>query len=196
MRLKKMLLLVAMALGAVAVAAPAAQGEAPEWYHGPNKLVGEEDLHVVGEFESTTGSGFFIGPCGVTYEGTASNVNGMASGSITGGDILNASNTCPTNIATCSIVPTLEGFPWSLTGTTVTEAPGVEINGVRMTIHYEGTNCPVPLPTLTAAGSTTGIVEEGGCLLLEEHLDDVFLTIAPVSVDFLGGFCDTTLTLG
>jgi len=196
MTFKKIMLLASMAMAAVAFAAPAAQADAPEWYHGPNKLVGEEDLHIDAELESTTGSGFISGPCEITFEGTASNVNGMASGTITGGDVLNANDTCETNVETCDVVATLEGFPWSVTGTTVTGEPGVEISGAQFTNHYEGTNCPVPLPTLTATGTATGIVDEEGCISFEEHQDDMHLSIAPIAVDILGSACDTTLTLG
>jgi len=192
MRLKRMLLLVAMALGAVAVAAPAAQGDAPEWYHGETKVTGEEELHLEGSFSWTPEGSFFSGPCALTLKGTGSNVAGMAAGTITDAEI---QNTCETSVPTCNVSKTLEGFPWSLTGATVTDLSGVEINGVQYTVHFEGTNCPVPLPTLTITGSITGLVDEEGCLSFEEHRDDLHLTIAPIVIDVRGKLCDTTLTL-
>jgi len=192
MTFQKIMLLAVMAMATAAFAAPAAQADAPEWHHGEDTII-EEDLHITGYLSSTTNGAFISGPCEVTFEGVAKNENGMAAGTITGGAM---QSTCGTSVATCNVTPTPEGFPWNLTGATLTEQPGVEIGHIKMTMHYEGTNCPVPRPTLTATGYATGIVDGGGCLSFEDHQDGMHLAIAPVVLDLRGTICDTTLTLG
>lgn len=192
MKLKKIMLLVAISLAAVAMIAPEAQADAPEWYHGEETIAGEEDLHLVGTL-STSISVFIAGGCEVTYEGTISNTEGMASGAITGGQI---QHICPTSNPSCTITPTLQNFPWTLTGTTVTGEPGVEIVGAQFEIHYLG-SCPLPVSTLMMTGTATGLVDENGCLSLEGHQDDI-VSHAPLPTwlfDTRGILCDTTLTL-
>lgn len=198
MTFKKIMLLASMAIAAVAFAAPAAQADAPEWFHGDTPVGGEaeaEALHVVGELSSRLTVGTLVsGPCEVTFEGEAWNENGMAEGIITGGNI---EHTCETSTAGCTITPTLQEFPWTLTGTTVTGEPGVEIVGAQFENHYLG-SCPVPVTTIMATGTATGIVDDEGCLSMEGHTDDM-VTHAPLptlTVDIIGGVCDTTLTLG
>jgi len=195
MRFRKTLLLTAMAMVAVASAAPGARADAPEWLHDGQPIAGVEELHIVGSISWTTGGGFVSGPCTITLEGAGANVFGMAAGTITNGEI---QKTCNTTVSTCFVKPTLnfsEGN-WSLTGTTVTDHEGVEIEGISITKTYEGTNCPVPVPTLTSKGTATGFLDELGCVSLEFHFDDMTLTLGPIPVDLRGGLCDTTLTLG
>jgi len=199
MTFKKIMLLASMAVAAVAFAAPAAQAMAPQWYHGgANPITGTQALHITGNLSNTVigGGGFITGPCEVTFEGTASNVNGMASGSITGGTI---SPECETNVEGCTVITTLQAFPWSLTGVTVTDTTGVEISGVQFEYHYiGGAACPVPVSTIMATGTTTTTVEANPkCLSFENHTD-AMVTHAPlptITVDTLGTICDTTLEL-
>jgi hypothetical protein len=198
MSFKKIMLLASMAMAAVAFAAPAAQAMAPEWYHNGNTLQGEAPLHVTGELASTVigGGGLISGPCEVTFEGVAENVNGMASGTITGGAI---QEECETNVAGCTITPTLQAFPWTVTGVTITGTTGVDISGAQFENHYMGATCPVPVSTIMATGTATGLVDvnDHHCLDFNNHTDDM-LTHAPLptlTVDILGTVCDTTLTL-
>jgi len=200
MSFKKIMLLASMAVAAVAFAAPAAQAMAPQWYHGGEApITGTQALHVTGSLSSNVvGSPLISGPCTVTFEGTASNVNGMASGSITGGNI---SPSCETNTEGCTIVPTLQAFPWTLTGITVTETTGVEITGAQFENHYvsaEPGDCPVPVTTIMATGTATGTVEANPkCISFENHVD-AMQTHAPLptlTVNILGTVCDTTLEL-
>lgn len=194
MTFRKIMLLGAMAMVATAMAAPAAQAEVPQWLHNGTPIEGEEELHLLGELGSTTGGNFVTGPCPVTYEGTASNVNGMASGTITS---ITIQGQCETSAGGCFASPTVENFPWILTGTTVTEVPGLEISGLKFINHYQG-SCPIPVSTVTVAGIATSIVDENGCLSFEEHQDDLLthVTLPTIPVDTLGSLCETTLTLG
>jgi hypothetical protein len=193
MTFKKIMLLASMAMAIVAAMAPAAQAEAPEWLHEGVAIEGEEELHMTGFLSSTTGAGFISGPCGVTLEGTAENVGGVASGQITGGIV---QEECEANVQNCTFTPTLKNFPWTITGTTVTGQQGVKISGATFLYHYMG-QCPVPTTTIAASGTMTGIVEEGS-LSFEGHQDDLFLEapFPPISFNILGGLCDTTLELG
>jgi hypothetical protein len=196
MTFKKIMLLASMAMAAVAFAAPAAQAEAPQWTHEGVAIEGEEELHIVGELSSQiAGSNFVTGPCEITFVGTASNSGpgGAAHGVITGGTI---QHECQTNVEGCTITPTLLNFPWTVTGTTVTGQQGVAIDNATFLNHYIGT-CPVPVTTIAASGTATGIVEEG-CLSFEGHQDDMALEapFPPAPANILGGVCDTTLELG
>lgn len=205
MTFKKIMLLASMAMAAVAFAAPAAQAS-PEWFHNGVRVKGPGQakvLHVTGKLSSEvieTG-GFTSGPCEVTFEGEAWNENNMADGVITGGSI---QHICNTNAPGCTITPTLENFPWNITGTTVTdEENAIEITGAQFTNHYiGGAACPVPVSTIMATGTATGIVEpdesgKNSCLDFENHIDHL-TTHAPLptlTVDIEGTVCDTTLTL-
>lgn len=205
MRLRKMVLVAGMAMAAVAMAAPAARGDAPEWYHegvpigGPGE---SEALHVIGELSSNPHTGpvptFVSGPCEVTFAGEAWNANGMAEGVITGGTI---QHICDTSVEKCKFTPTLQNFPWTLTGTTVTGEPGVEIAGAQFENHYineAAGACPLPVLTIKVPGTATGIVDENGCLSFAGHTDDM-LTHAPLptlEINIDGIVCDTTLRLG
>lgn len=169
---------------------------APVWKHGSTPISSPQELHVEGELSSTVigGGGLVSGPCEVTFVGEAENVNGMAHATITGGTI---QEECETNVPGCTIAPTLENFPWTATGTEITEAPGLEIATPTFTNHYSA-GCPVPISTIETEGIATGLVEESGCLSFEGHLDDLFLEapLPSLTNDILGGICDTTLTLG
>jgi len=124
----------------------------------------------------------------------------MASGKITGANI---PTFCSTNVEGCFVLPAMEGFPWDLTRVTmmVTGERGIEIQNAQFELHYfsqsPGT-CPVPISTIGALGTMTGVLGEAhNCLTFEEHADDMF-TQAPLpklTFDILGTVCDTTLTL-
>jgi len=198
MTFKKIMLLSAMAMVATVMSVPTAQAMAPQWYHGDaNPITGTQALHLTGELANTVvGSGFASGPCTVTFEGTASNVNGMASGTITGGTI---QHICETNVEGCTVTPTLQNFPWTLTGVTVTDDTGIEINGYQSETHYVGgVACPVPVSTIMATGTATGIVEDNPkCITFENHTD-ALQTHAPLptlTVNLKGTICETTLEL-
>jgi len=201
MTFKKIMALGAMAMAAVAMSAPTAQAMTPQWYHNGAILEGQAALHITGKLSTTIigGGGLISGPCEVTFAGEASNVNGMATGTINDGII---SPVCETNVEGCTIKPTMEGFPWTLTGITVTETTGVEISKVQFTTHYiskEPGDCPVPVSTILKTGTMTGQVESTNlkCITFENHTDSL-VTHAPLPTltgDVLGTLCDTTLAL-
>jgi hypothetical protein len=196
---KKMLLLAVSAMALVAFAAPAAaQANAPEWLTGGVSIAGEDEIHVEGELSSLSSTGLTTGPCNVTLTGTAKNENGMAAGSITGGTV---SKPCTTNKAGCEATDvTLNiGAGWAITGATVTGVEGVEIIGASFTNHYNSASaCGLPVASVTASGTVTGIVTEGGeCISLENHKDDMSAFGGLVTVDLEGVVCGTNgLTLG
>jgi len=209
MSFKKIMLLASMAMAAVAFAAPAAQATAPEWYHEGTKVGGEAEaktLHVTGKLSSNVvGSPLVSGPCEVTFKGLAWNENNMADGVITEGSF--HTHTCETNFEGCTITPTLQKFPWDVTGVTITpgtedEGKGLEITPAQFENHYisdEPGDCPVPVSTIMATGTATGYVDaaDNKCLDFENHID-AMQTHAPLptlTVDILGTVCDTTLEL-
>jgi len=209
MSFKKIMLLASMAMAAVAFAAPAAQATAPEWYHGGVKVGGQANaktLHVTGSLSSeVVGTGFESGPCEVTFSGLAWNENNMADGEITGGSF--HTHTCETNVEGCTITPTLQNFPWNITGVTITPGAtppakagsGIEIQGAQFENHYIGGTCPVPVSTIMATGTATAYVDTNSnkCLDFENHIDGM-QTHAPLptlTVDIRGTVCDTTLEL-
>jgi hypothetical protein len=195
---KKMLLLAVSAMSLVAFAVPAAaQAEAPLWLTEGSPITTAEELHVVGELTSVSSTGLETGPCAVTFSGTAENANGMAAGRITAGSV---AAPCATNKPNCSATAVTLNIPeggWNLTGTTVTEETGVEIQNASFTNHYNSAaNCGLPVTAVTATGTVTGIVDENGCLSFEEHLDEMNAFGGLVKVDIQGVVCDTHLTLG
>jgi len=171
----------------------------PEWHHNGSVLAGEagpQELHLVGELSSFLSS-FQSGPCEVTFEGEAWNENEMADGVINGGEI---QGSCATSAAGCTVSPTLQNFPWTLTGTEVTgELSAIEIVGMQFETHYVGGgSCPLPVATIMWTGTATGVAEIEGCISFEEHQDDL-LTHAPLpttSINLQGSLCDTTLYFG
>ena len=207
MTFKKIMLVASMAMAAVAFAAPAAQADAPEWWihTGPETeetLQGEEGFRITGALSSNVvGSALVSGPCNVTLEGTASNVNGMASGTITSGT---TTKTCQTPIPGCHFEPTLDfTIPWSVTGVTVTGEKGIEIGNAKFLEHYNATCQAYGIPpTVTFTGTMTALLDEeaptGECITFEEHLDDMFINDNPLAprVNILGTVCvDAPLTL-
>lgn len=198
MKTKKMLLLAVSAMALVAFAVPAAaQANAPEWLTEGTPIAGEENLHIVGELSSLSSTGLTTGPCEVTFEGTAVNANSMASGSIEAGTV---SAPCATNKAGCEATNVTLNIPaggWVITGTTVTEGEGVEIQNASFTNHYNSAaNCGLPVASVTATGTVTGIVTEDGCVSFEGHKDEMNAFGGLVKVDIEGEVCDTHLTLG
>jgi opacity protein-like surface antigen len=194
---KKMLLLAVSAMALVAFAVPAAaQAEAPEWLTEGSPITSAEELHLEGEWNSVMSTGLEIGPCAVTFSGAVENANGMAGGRITAG---NVAAPCSTNKENCSVTAVTLNIPeggWNLTGTTVTEQEGVEIQNASFTRHFNSAaNCGLPVTSVTATGTVTGIVEEG-CLSFEGHPDNMSAFGGLVKVDLQGVVCDTHLTLG
>jgi hypothetical protein len=185
MKLRKTMLVVGMALTLAAVAAPGAWGMAPKWYQGGSEMEEEGSLEIAGELSSKVpATGFTSGPCEVLFEGTSINVVGMAGGRIFGWWV---QNECSTNVAGCTVTPTLniplEG--WKMTGVTVTGTTGIEIQGVTFTNDYMG-SCP--LAQASASGTVTGIVTSPKTISFEGHADDLKLEapLPALAVDLEG----------
>jgi len=207
--LKKMMLLAGMALAAIAFAAPAAQAEPVEWYlhTGPGEeetLEGTEEIHAEGALTShakiTPTFTFTTGPCNVTLEGTAENVEGMASGAITGGSI--SGFPCKTNLPGCTVKgASVSNFNWPLTATT-NGSDTVDIENVTFTNVYNGCAAfGIPAESSakgTVTGEATTEPNENGesCINLNSHVDDMVGEGSNAPVDITGEICITNpLTL-
>jgi len=191
MSIRKLLLLAGMALVAVAVAAPVAAQANPKWFNAETEeFFAEEvhtELHAVGELTLTSGN-LVVGPCSVTAIGLAENNNAMASGTITN---VTGAKECPTNRAGCTATPTYEGLPWEVTGTTkiTGSGSGVEIKGISLSTHFDGT-CELPVTTIVTTGTATPINCVPECLTFDTHADDL-TALGFVPADLGGTFTFT-----
>jgi len=199
MKMRKMLLLVAMAAVATAFgAAPAAQATAPEWYvHNEKgedvKLKEPFVFDVTGEV-AAIGAGFVSGPCEITLVGEVENGLGMALGEITVGEV---QSNCPTGKLGCTVTPTIHASaegPWDLTGATVEGKPGLEIIGVLITNHYTGATCGIP-STNVVSGTALAQLNGSACLSFQ-NVKDKLLTDNMIATDLTGEVClEAPLTL-
>lgn len=187
---RKIALLTGLALMLLSLAAPSASAEAPEWLSDIEKdetQVGEEEFHFSGTVSWATNF-TTAGSCNVTFTGMGVNVDEELTGAIEQGTVLQGG--CGTSLVGCAFVPTLEGFPWKLTGETVTGELGVKISGIKVTAHF-GSYCQLKgyPSTLTLSGSATGLVEANEkCLNFENHKDDM-LHSTVIGVDMEGAIC-------
>ena len=160
----------------------------PEWYSFGETLQGVSFTHGTGEIAvDFGGSGFVSGPCEITMEGSAHNSFGAARATI--GEV-QIQNECETNVPGCTITPAVSNLPWSLRGTTVTEAAGVEISSMFLTLHFMGGSCPVPFSPISASGTGTALLTSPECISFEGHQDDLWMWMFPsVPVNLTGEFC-------
>ena len=124
--MKKLLLLVGVAVAAVALAAPAAaQAEEPSWYLVEGEEEGEKvaeseseegpesetaELEAPNEWTMTVSNGFVIGPCSFSRTATIWNT---ANGGQSKTTAMSFTTPCKTSLPGCTATAALaEGLPW------------------------------------------------------------------------------------
>lgn len=201
MSIKKILLLVSMALAAVALAAPSAAQADPRWFDEETEAFVPEgfhaNLHAEGELIFRFSNGIVIGPCQATIGGLAINENEMASGAVTNAT---TQQHCPTPAPSCQATPTLEdeSLPWEVTGTTELTGfgEGLEIKGVTFTIDFNQ-QCQAfgfP-PQIAIAGTATAITSVPFWLNFEVHNDKLIVEKTGITVDIEGALIHTSIIL-
>jgi hypothetical protein len=90
------------------------------------------------------------------YKLTAENASGTGKGSVTEVPLYN----CKTNSSAC-IVETIgaEKLPWASKLTTVSTTPYIIIEGVKVSIFYEGEECVLAETLVTVTGSAGGQID-------------------------------------
>lgn len=192
MSIKKMLLLVVMALAAVAFAVPSTAQADPKWFVEDPEAVEvpenvKKEVHLTGDLEMIFPStGFRVEACEYTFFGFAVNENAMASGTV---DAETRTELCSTSVPGCAATLTFEGLPWEMTGTTSGENSMLEIKGLTITAHF-GKACQLAgMPaTVSIAGSITGQLCMAECLVFDTHADKLKLEapLPELSVDVSG----------
>jgi len=166
--MKRLLLLVGVALVAVAFAAPAAaQAEEPFWYLVEGEEEGEKvaeseteegpeaesaELEAPNEFTLTFSNGFAVGPCGFSRKLTLWNTE---TGGQTSTTAFNFAAPCNTSMAGCKATLALsEGLPWpgvlNFVGVVPTEQIGTKAKPMTFKFVF-GAGCgPLAGATVTA----------------------------------------------
>jgi len=198
---KKTMLLAGMALAAIAFAAPTAQAEPVEWWihteSGEETLEGTEELHAEGALTLdvilSPSFTYVLGPCNYTFEGVAENVEGMASGAVTRGNI--SGFPCNSNVPGCTVKnASLSNFNWPLTATT-SGSDIVDIEGFTFTNIFNGCSAFDFLGEFNVAGTVTGEAttepnaQGESCINLNSHVDHMTVEGSNVPVDVTGEIC-------
>jgi len=169
MRIKKMAVLGAMALGVVAFATPGAQGN-PLW-------TAEGGFETSGSITSIV-TGLSTGPGTVDFKGSKFNSSGMAAGTISNAVI---TGTLATNLPECTATATSNASiaaPWPITFTTPdTVDIGIASESVTFANHYSAGCAKYGIPTVVKmSGIVTGTYEKGAsevCINLNNYTDDL-----------------------